>query len=76
MGADPHQPLILQRAQEPAEVSRVQAEAAAQIPDGCSASSDLEEEPRLGQRPGLPQVAVGEFADDAGVEAVELAECL
>jgi hypothetical protein len=42
--------------------------------DPGAVGADLEQEPGLGERSVLPQVAVGQHADPLGVEAVERSE--
>jgi hypothetical protein len=68
--------LALERAQQPRQVARVEAEADSQIADRPCALADLKQHSRLRQRSTLSEVAVAEDPDPLGVVAIEPANGL
>ena len=68
---DADEPGALERAQQAAEVARVELEARAQPADVAAVGSDLPEHPRLAERPVAREVVVFERADSLRDEPVE-----
>ncbi len=74
VGRHRHQPLLLQRPQQPAEVARVQPEPVPQRADVEALGADLPEDPGRRQRTAPGQVLVVQHADALGDGAVEASD--
>src|SRR5581483_4684947 len=74
---DPHQAVVLQGAQQAADITRVELEAASQLAHLAAIRSDLPEEARLAERPVAGEEAVAERAHalcDHAVEAPDVGD--
>ena len=63
--------LVFERAQKAAHIAGIEAQFPAQSADVRPAGADLENHPRLAERPAAPQIALLQRADALGDEAVE-----
>ena len=70
------QPLGGKRAQQAAEIAGIEAERGAQAARVGAGEADLEDQPRLAERPAAAEIALVERADAARDEAVEAADLL
>ena len=70
------QPLGGKRAQQAAQIAGIEAERAAQAARVGAGEADLEDQPRLAERPAAAEIALVERADPAGDKAVEAADLL
>ena len=71
VGADDDESLRLERAQEPAEIAGIVAEARSEIADVRAVAADLPEEAGLAERPPAPEEPVAESAGSLRRHAVE-----
>ncbi len=70
------QPLGGKRAQQAAQIAGIEVERGAQAPRVGAGEADLEQQPRLAERPAAAEIALVERADAAGDEAIEAADLL
>ena len=70
------QPLGGKRAQQAAQIAGIEAERGAQAARVGAGKADLEDQPRLAERPAAAEIALIERADAARDEAVEAADLL
>ena len=74
IGSDGDEAVVLELAQQAADVPRVEAQPAPQLEHGRAVLGDLEQQPRRPERPARLQVRVVEHPDALRVRAVEPAE--
>jgi hypothetical protein len=74
IGPQLDQPLRRQRLREAAQVTRVEPQPCTQLAQVCAALADLEQHPRLAERPIAAKEVVVERSRALGDEAVEAAD--